>query len=235
MDPGVEGRLHADSLTNILRMLGSRRADGSQSALVLNVLLLGDKQSGRSSVGNALIGGNEFQTGSNVHNVSMTTESRLLSRNFPKYFRRQGAETDLTLRVMDTPPLTADPLGLQESCPEGVHVLVIVARADRPCGAHVQKLAQNLLGPDWREHTLIVFTHADYLREAGLSQTDYLNQTADWMTALAKEVRGGVCFLDNRCDWPLIVGRPLRDQVLRLSATNHHRALSVRTDAAGNA
>lgn len=56
MDPGVEGRLHADSLTNILRMLGSRRADGSQSALVLNVLLLGDKQSGRSSVGNALIG-----------------------------------------------------------------------------------------------------------------------------------------------------------------------------------
>lgn len=87
-------------------------------------------------------GGNEFQTGSNVHDVSMTTESRLLSRNFPKYFRRQGAETDLTLRVVDTPPLTADPLGLQESCPEGVHVLVIVARADRPCGAHVQKLAQ---------------------------------------------------------------------------------------------
>lgn len=56
MDPGVDGGLHANSLTNILRTLGSRKADGSQRALVLNVLLLGDKQSGRSSVGNALIG-----------------------------------------------------------------------------------------------------------------------------------------------------------------------------------
>ncbi|RVE60856.1 hypothetical protein OJAV_G00185230 [Oryzias javanicus] len=227
MDPGVDGGLHADSLTNILRSLGSRRPDGSQSELVLNVLLLGDKQSGRSSVGNALIGGNEFQTG-----VSTTTESQLLSRNFPKFFRRQGAETDLVLRVMDTPPLKARPPS--PFCVDGVHVLVVVARVDRPCGAHVQKLAANLFGPDWRQHAIIVFTHADYLREAGLSQSDYLSQATDWMRVLAKEVRGGVCFLDNRSDWPIIRGRPLRDQLLRLSAANHHRALKVRTDADGN-
>ncbi|XP_024143532.1 GTPase IMAP family member GIMD1 [Oryzias melastigma] len=229
MDPSVDDGLHANSLTNILRTLGSRKADGSQRALVLNVLLLGDKQSGRSSVGNALIGGNEFQTG-----VSTATQSQLLSHNFPKFFRRQGAETDLVLRVMDTPPLKARPPSLQTFCLEGVHVLVVVARVDRPCSAHVQKLAANLLGPDWRQHTLIVFTHADYLKEAGLSQSDYLNQTADWMRVLSKEVRGGVCFLDNRSDWPIILGQPLRDQLLRLSAANHHRALRVRTDAEGD-
>lgn len=42
---------------------------------------------------------------------------------------------------MDTPPLKARPPSLQTFCLEGVHVLVVVARVDRPCSAHVQKLA----------------------------------------------------------------------------------------------
>lgn len=41
---------------NILSWLGFQTREEQQDVLVLNVLLLGERQSGRSSVGNALIG-----------------------------------------------------------------------------------------------------------------------------------------------------------------------------------
>lgn len=60
MDAASEHRRHGNSLANILSGW-SRQGDGggreNHSVLELNVLLLGDRQSGRSSVGNALIGG----------------------------------------------------------------------------------------------------------------------------------------------------------------------------------
>ncbi|XP_047444275.1 GTPase IMAP family member GIMD1-like [Mugil cephalus] len=205
----------------------------NEHRLALNVLLLGDRQSGRSSVGNALIGGHEFHTGPSFSGVSVTTECRILSRTFPRYFRRQGAESDLLLRVVDTPPGMPLPQMLQKVKlhPEGVHVLVFVVRADLPHdNTHLQHHAQSVLGPEWRHHSLLVLTHADQLEEAGLSPPIYLSQAPDWLRALAEELRGGVCFLDNSCDWPSIRGRVLRDRVLHLSAGNHHRALSVRTE-----
>ncbi len=89
---------------------------------------------------------------------------------------------------------------------------------------------QTVFGPEWRRHALLILTHVDHLREAGLHLSDYLTQTSDWLRALAERVEGGVFFLDNSCDWPSIRGRPLRDRLLRLSARNHHRALTVRTE-----
>ncbi|XP_076581671.1 GTPase IMAP family member GIMD1-like [Chaetodon auriga] len=182
---------------------------GERDVLTLNVLLLGDRQSGRSSVGNALIGGREFQTGTCVSGTSVTTECQLLHRNFQRFFRRQGAESDLLLRVVDTPPQMPRPQRVHELCPQGVHTL---------------------FGPDWRRHTVLVITHADQLKEAGLHQSVYLKLASDWLRALAEEVQGGVLFLDNSRDWPSIRGRPLRDRLLRLSARNHHSALTVRTE-----
>uniref|UniRef100_A0A3B3TRA8 Uncharacterized protein n=1 Tax=Poecilia latipinna TaxID=48699 RepID=A0A3B3TRA8_9TELE len=116
----------------------------------------------------------------------MTTDVRVLSRKFPAYFRRQGAESDLVLR--------------------------------------------SLFGPDWRRHAMLVFTHADHLEKAGLQPPTFLTQTSDWLSSLAEEVGGGVSFLDNSSDWPSIRGRPIRDQLLRLSAKNHHEALQFRSD-----
>lgn len=204
---------------------------GERNVLALNVLLLGDRQSGRSSVGNALIGGREFQTGACVSGTSVTTECRLLGRNFQRFFRRQGAESDLLLRVVDTPPRMPRPQRVHELCPQGVHVLVLVVRADaQHANTHLEELVETLFGPEWRRHALLVITHADYLKEAGLQQSVYLTQASDWLRALAEAVPGGVLFLDNSCDWPSIRGRPLRDQLLRLSARNHHSALTVRTD-----
>ncbi|KAM4713902.1 GTPase IMAP family member GIMD1-like [Anableps anableps] len=205
--------------------------DEQRDVLVLNVLLLGDRQSGRSSVGNALIGGDEFQTGTCVSGVSMTTELRVLSRKFPAYFRRQGAESDLVLRILDTPPMKPRPHNLQELCPEGVHVLVVVVRVDQ-LNENSQLLhhTESLFGPEWRHHAMLVFTHADHLEKAGLQPSVYLTQRCDWLSSLAEEVGGGVSFLDNSSDWPSIRGRPLREQVLRLSAKNHHKALKFRSD-----
>ncbi|KAM8747021.1 GTPase IMAP family member GIMD1-like [Acanthopagrus schlegelii] len=207
-------------------------ADNSErNVLVLNVLLLGDRQSGRSSVGNALIGGEEFRTGSCTSGCCVTTDCQVLRRTFQGYFRRQGAESDLMLRVVDTPPETPRPQIVHEHCPDGVHVLVLVVRADLTHNnTHLEEDVEKLFGPDWRRHALLVFTHTDHLKGAGLSQSVYLAQTTDWLRALAEKVGGGVSFLDNSCDWPTIRGRPLREQLLRLSARNHHRALTVRTE-----
>uniref|UniRef100_A0A3Q3WDA3 AIG1-type G domain-containing protein n=1 Tax=Mola mola TaxID=94237 RepID=A0A3Q3WDA3_MOLML len=195
-------------------------------SLALNVLLMGDRQSGRSSVGNALIGGEEFQTGTCVPGISVTAECQRLSRNFQRYFRRQGVESDLVLSVVDTPPLLPSPHTVSELCPGGVHVLVLVLRADWPNErTHLREHA--LFGPEWCRHALLVLTHADHLREAGLHPSAFLMQANDWLRALAEEVEGGVFFLDNTSNWSCIRGRPLRDQLLRLSARNHHKGLSV--------
>ncbi|XP_075307954.1 GTPase IMAP family member GIMD1-like [Odontesthes bonariensis] len=225
MDRRDKHRIHGNTPLHIL----SNKSD-EQNALVLNVLLLGDGQSGRSSVGNALIGAHDFRTGRGAPGVPTETECRLLGRNFPKYFRRQGAESDLGLRVIDTPPERPHAQSVHKLCPEGVHVLVIVVRADLLReNTHLQQHTESLFGPVWYNHALLVITHADHLTEAELNPTVYLSRTADWLRALAEKVSGGVCFLDNSCDWPSTRGRPLRDRLLNLSAKNHHQALRVRT------
>ncbi|XP_038587355.1 GTPase IMAP family member GIMD1-like [Micropterus salmoides] len=203
---------------------------GERNVLALNVLLLGDRQSGRSSVGNALIGGEEFQTGLCISGLSVTKDSSPQPK-FPEVFQKAGAESDLMLRVIDTPPLLPRPQDVHKLCPEGVHVLVLVVRADLPHGTkHLEDHMETLFGPEWRRHALLVLTHADHLKEAGLRAPVFLTQTSDWLRALAEDVEGGVSFLDNTCDWPSIRGRPLRDRLLGLSARNHHRALTVRTE-----
>ncbi|XP_028420659.1 GTPase IMAP family member GIMD1-like [Perca flavescens] len=225
MDLGVKDSRLGNTLV-LTRPVGG----GEPKMLALNVLLLGDRQSGRSSVGNALIGGEEFQTGLRIFGDAMTTEPRLLSRSFRRYFRRQGAESDLVLRVVDTPPHKPRPHDVHTLCPEGVHVLVLVVRADLPnANTHLEEHVEALFGPAWRRHALLVLTHADRLKEAGLQTSVYLTQASDWLRALAEEVGGGVTFLDNSRDWPTVRGRPLRDRLLLLSARNHHTTLVVRT------
>ncbi|XP_029932702.1 GTPase IMAP family member GIMD1-like [Myripristis murdjan] len=230
---------HGNSFAfSILSGQGRLRGD-EREVLALNVLLLGDRQSGRSSVGNALIGRHDFQTATCVSGVSTTTACRLLSGTFRAFFRRKGAETDLTLRVLDTPPLPCPPAtsmhvlcpeGVHELCLEGVHVLALVVRADLPYeNTHVCVHIQTLFGPEWRRHAILVLTHTNHLREAGLRPSLYLSQASDSLRALAATVGGGVSFLDDSSDWPATQGRALRDAVLRLSARNHHLALSVRT------
>lgn len=53
---GSEHSCHGNHLSRILGGCDRRSLGDERSVLALNVLLLGDRQSGRSSVGNALIG-----------------------------------------------------------------------------------------------------------------------------------------------------------------------------------
>ncbi|XP_026154790.1 GTPase IMAP family member GIMD1-like [Mastacembelus armatus] len=231
MDLRCKPSYRGNVLADIMSRWSRQRHDDERNVLVLNVLLLGNRQSGRSSVGNALIGGYEFQTGVSVSDVSVTTQYQVLSRNYPRYFRRQGAESDLTLRVIDTPPLLPYQQTVHELCPEGVHVLLLIVRADLPQETpHLEQHLETLFGPEWRHHTFLILTHTDQLERAGLQPSSYLTQATDWLRALAQVVDGRISFLDNSCDWPLIRGRPLIDQLLRLSARNHHRALKARTE-----
>lgn len=201
------------------------------NSLSLNVLLLGEKQSGRSSVGNALLGEEEFQTGLCICGDSTTTECQLRRRNFSNFFRRQGAEPDLILRVVDTPPMLPRPCDIARLCPEGVHILVLVLRVDLALtSSHLEECLQSLLGPDWHHHALLVLTHVDQLTEAEIQPSVFLRQASDRLRALGHLVWGGVHFIDNSCDWPLVRGQQLREQVLHLSARNHHRSLAVQTD-----
>lgn len=205
--------------------------DGGLTTLTLNVLLLGDRQSGRSSVGNALIGGDVFRCGPSLGGRSGSSAPQLISRTFLRYFRRDGAESHLCLKVVDTPPGKPRPQELRALCPGGVHVLVLVVRADLvEEEAALEEHAESLLGADWRRHSLLVLTHVDRLQEAGLQPSLFLTQTADWLRALSDRVGGGVLFVDSSSDWPSLTGKPIRDRVLSLSARNHHQPLRLLED-----
>ncbi|KAK0141519.1 GTPase IMAP family member GIMD1 [Merluccius polli] len=202
-------------------------SDGSE-VLSLNVLLLGNRQSGRSSVGNALIGGEEFGTQRGASHVSVATECR--SRTFRRFFRRKGSETDLRLVVTDGPPLPRPSQSRHTAAcawvPESVHVLVLVVRADLPCeDSQIAHFAESLGGPGWCQHAVLVLTHADYLKGAGLTPASYLTRAPHWLSTLADTVGGGAMVMDNSIDWPVSRGVPLRDRVLSLSARNQHSAL----------
>lgn len=56
MDSTSELRPHVNSPVDVLGPSRRHHDDRERNLMTLNVLLLGDRQSGRSSVGNALIG-----------------------------------------------------------------------------------------------------------------------------------------------------------------------------------
>uniref|UniRef100_A0A3B4A1Y0 Uncharacterized protein n=1 Tax=Periophthalmus magnuspinnatus TaxID=409849 RepID=A0A3B4A1Y0_9GOBI len=80
---------------------------------------------------------------------------------------------------------------------------------------------------DWFKHSLLVLTHVDDLKEAGLQPSLFLAQAPDWLRALADRAAGGVLFVDSGSDWPSLTGEPIRERVLSLSARNHHQTLAV--------
>lgn len=41
-------------------------------------------------------------------------------------------ESDLIMRVLDTPPMLPRPHDVARFCPDGVHILVLILRADLP-------------------------------------------------------------------------------------------------------
>ncbi|XP_030048377.1 GTPase IMAP family member GIMD1 [Microcaecilia unicolor] len=177
--------------------------------ITINLLLLGRTQSGKSAVGNSLLGSIEFDSHLSARSVTQVCRScRCRMQNFG---RRLGKELCLQVHVVDTPGFPHSSLGkkavartireaLVQHFQEGLHMALLVLRADLPLceeeRCHIVQLAENLLGSDWKRFTAIIFSHGDKVREAGFKEEEYLQTASEALIALLDSVHHRYLFKD---------------------------------------
>ncbi|XP_030630799.1 GTPase IMAP family member GIMD1-like [Chanos chanos] len=220
---------------------GSQNTRTQQEVVTLNVLLVGGPQTGKSAVGNALLGSLEFS--SSLSSRPVTLEPKLCSLSFPAFLRRQGKETALRLRVIDTPAIPN--LALTEAeilqnvttfmshrSVESVDVLLLVLRADVPLGREVENQLNHtlevLLGPSWNSHSMIILTHKDQLRGSKLSQTQFLQRGSSVTQRLVEKVENRVYFADVSTKHVWQEGTKLRESILQLTVRNKYSSLQLK-------
>ncbi|KAM4706633.1 GTPase IMAP family member GIMD1 [Discoglossus pictus] len=186
----------------------SLRSSMSESnEITINLLLLGKTKSGKSSLGNSLLGSYEFE--SQFFPRSVTEECRLCRIRIPQFARRMGRDLCLKLQVLDTPGSPHSSLnqeevkqsvkrGLAQQLSEGLHMALLVLRADVPyCeedNQHTIKLAEDLLGPEWNNFTTVLFTHGDQLLEAKMDEDEYIMLAPKYLSTLLKSVHDRYIF-----------------------------------------
>lgn len=128
----------------------------------MRLLLLGERETGKSSAGNAILGGaGRFQAG-------VVTEECV---------RRQAEVAGRLVTVVDTPGWEAGRTGGTTErvkrematsvglCPPGPHALLLTLRVDTLVVAGHVRDHLELLGEGVWRHTLLLFTHGDQLRD----------------------------------------------------------------------
>ncbi|XP_004686658.1 PREDICTED: GTPase IMAP family member GIMD1 [Condylura cristata] len=172
--------------------------------VTINVALFGMTQSGKSSAGNILLGSTDFHSSFAAGSVTRDCSLRR-SCLLHDFIRREGQETTLQIQVLDTPGYPHSRLSkpqvkqeVKEALAhhfgqEGLHLALLVQRADvPPCGqdalAPIQ-MVQELLGEAWMNYTAILFTHAEKIEEAGLSEDQYLEEASDSLLTLLNSIQ----------------------------------------------
>uniref|UniRef100_A0A8C5LNB7 GTPase IMAP family member GIMD1 n=1 Tax=Leptobrachium leishanense TaxID=445787 RepID=A0A8C5LNB7_9ANUR len=177
--------------------------------ITMNILLLGKTKSGKSSLGNSLLGSYEFE--SQFFPYSLTTECRLCRIRIPQFARRMGKELCLKLQVLDTPgsphsSLTQEEVkykikrALSQQFAEGLHMALLVLRADIPLyyksPTQLFLSIQDLLGPNWIYFTTVIFTHGDQLHEAQIKEDEYIRSAPKTVSSLLEKVHNRYIFRD---------------------------------------
>ncbi|KAF6371772.1 GIMAP family P-loop NTPase domain containing 1 [Rhinolophus ferrumequinum] len=172
--------------------------------MIINLALFGLTQSGKSSAGNILLGSTDFHSsfapGSVTKDCSLGRSSHLHG-----FMRRAGQEITLQVQVLDTPGCPHSRLSedhvkqaVKEALArhfgqEGLHLALLVQRADMPlCGEVASspvRMIQELLGQAWKNYTVILFTHAEKIEEAGFNEDEYLHEASDTLLTLLSSIQ----------------------------------------------
>ncbi|NXM98580.1 GIMD1 GTPase, partial [Sylvia borin] len=180
--------------------------------MTINLVVLGKTQTGKSAAGNSLLGSSDFEShlcpSSVTSCCSLGRSGRILG-----LMRRNGYESALRVRVLDTPGYPHSALSkvqvrdmvraalAQHFGEEGLHLALLVLRADLPLcpdeSNDTVQLIQELLGPTWKDFTAVLLTHADKAEEAGYSEETYLHSVSSTLLSLLTSVEHKYIFLDN--------------------------------------
>ncbi|KAI4886296.1 hypothetical protein NFI96_002285 [Prochilodus magdalenae] len=135
---------------------------GSRRLPELRLILLGERETGKSSAGNAILRGvTYFQTGQATEECS----------------RQQAEVSGRLVTVVDAPGWEGCPDGITPErvkreigvsvtlCPPGPHALLLTLRVDALVRAAAVREHLELLGEGAWRHTILLFTRGDQLRE----------------------------------------------------------------------
>ncbi|XP_069834532.1 GTPase IMAP family member GIMD1 [Dendropsophus ebraccatus] len=206
--------------------------------ITINLLLLGRTQCGKSSLGNSLLGSYEFE--SRIFPQSVTKECRLRRIRIPEFARRRGKELGLSLQVLDTPGIPHSSLNqdevkrrvrkaLSEHFPEGLHMALLVLRADIPyCeedNQHTVKLTEDLLGPNWKYFTAVIFTHAEKIEDMRMTEETFISLAPKGLSTLLQKVHDRCIFKEQPQGTPHEERGVLANQILHFVRQNSYQTL----------
>ncbi|NXX50798.1 GIMD1 GTPase, partial [Tricholaema leucomelas] len=181
--------------------------------MTINLVVFGRSQTGKSAVGNSLLGSSDFE--SRCSPSSVTTHCSLgRSCSISGIMRRNGHELALRVQVLDTPAYPHTGLSKEQVREtvrsalahhfgkEGLHLALLVLRADLPLcpdeSDRTIQFIQELLGPTWKDFTAVLLTHADKAEEAGYSEEEYLHRASSTLLSLLSLVQHKYLFFNNQ-------------------------------------
>ncbi|GAB1288129.1 GTPase IMAP family member GIMD1 [Apodemus speciosus] len=93
-------------------------------------------------------------------------------------------------------------------------------------GVSVLSFPVELLGDSWKNYTAVLFTHAEKIEEAGLSEEEYLREASDTLLTLLSSVQHRYIFLyerGNLCNEQRI---KILERIMEFIKENHFQVLS---------
>ncbi|KAG7232896.1 hypothetical protein INR49_007960 [Caranx melampygus] len=189
----MENRVQVTELLKKIDTMVQRNGGSSD----LRVVLVGQERVGKSSAGNTILGRKEFHSRLSSSPVTQRCE------------KREGEVDGRRVSVVDTPGLFSSVLSedqvkarleeaLQLSSP-GPHVFLLTIQLGRFTEQEQQglKALKNMLSPDVRKHTMVLFTYGDRLEEDDIDMDRFIREDKN-LQKLLKNCSGQYQVFNNR-------------------------------------